>query len=149
MANTIDVALKTLTVPLPPVQQTLSALRFQLENFSTTGGRGSSGVNFFNVPGVTDAATRRDILILKSVADGVAMLASDDFAPAFNKSTNLMDYRWGKLHRVVYAHLMGNLYSPGAPFGQPPLPSLLKLPGIARQGGMSTVDAATHNARAN
>jgi penicillin amidase len=149
MANTMDVVLKTLTLPLPPQQQELSALRFQLENFSTTGGRGTSGVNFFNVPGVNDAAARRDILILKSIADGMTMLASDDFAPAFNKSTNLSDYRWGKLHRVVFAHLMGNLYSPGAPFGQPPLPSLANLPGVARQGGMSTVDAATHNARAN
>ena len=149
MANTVDTILKTLTLPLPPQQQTLSALRFQLENFSTTGGRGSSGVSFFNVPGVTDATVRRDILILKSIADGMTMLASDDFAPAFNKSTNLSDYRWGKLHRVVFAHLMGNLYSPGAPFGQLPLPSLANLPGIATDGGMSTVDAATHNARAS
>ena len=150
LANTIDTVLKALTLPLlPPQQQTLSALRFQLENYSTTGGRGSSGVNFFNVPNVSDAGTRRDILILKSIADGMTMLASDDFAAAFNKSTNLSDYRWGKLHRVVFAHLMGNLYSPGAPFGQPPLPSLVNLPGIATDGGLSTVDAATHNARAN
>jgi penicillin amidase len=149
LANTIDTVLKTLTVPLPPQQQTLSALRFQLENYSTTGGRGASGLPFFNVPGVSDAGARRDILILKSIADGMAMLASDEFAPAFNKSTNLSDYRWGKLHRVVFAHLMGNLYSPGAPYGQLPLPSLLNLPGLSRQGGMSTVDAATHDARAN
>ena len=148
MANTVDVVLKTITLPLPPAQQTLSALRFQLENFSQSGGRGSSGVNFFNVPGVDDAATRRDILILKSVADGMTMLASDEFAPAFNKSANLSDYRWGKLHRVVFAHLMGNLYSPGAPFGQLPLPSLPNLPGISTDGGMSTVDPGTHNARA-
>ena len=87
--------------------------------------------------------------VLKSIADGMTMLASDDFAAAFNKSANLSDYRWGKLHRVVFAHLMGNLYSPGAPFGQLPLPSLVNLPGIATDGGMSTVDAATHNARAN
>ncbi len=149
LANTIDTVLKTLTVPLAPTQPTLSALRFQLENFSTTGGRGTSGLNFFNVPNVSDAAVRRDILILKSITDGMTMLASDGFAPAFNKSTNLSDYRWGKLHRVVFAHLLGNLYSPGAPFGQPPLPSLVNLPGVAVDGGMSTVDAASHNARAN
>jgi penicillin G amidase len=148
LANTVDVVLKTITLPLPPPQQTLSALRFQLENFSTTGGRGNSGLSFFNVPMVNDAAARRDILILKSVADGMTMLASDEFAPAFNKSANLSDYRWGKLHRVVFAHLMGNLYSPGAPFGQLPLPSLANLPGIATDGGMSTVDPGTHNARA-
>ena len=150
MANTIDAVDKALTLPsLPPQQQTLSALRFLLDNFNLSGGRGSSGVNFFNVPNVTDAAVRRDIIILKSMADGIAMLASDEFAPAFNKSTNLSDYRWGKLHRVVFAHLMGNLYSPGAPFGQLPLPSLPNLPGVSTDGGMSTVDAATHSARAN
>ncbi len=149
LANTIDVVLKTLTLPLPPDQQTLSTLRFQLENFSTTGGRGTSGLSFFNVPNVSDASTRRDILVLKSVADGMTMLASDEFAPAFNKSTNFSDYRWGKLHRVVFAHLLGNLYSPGAPFGQPPFPSLLNLPGVSTDGGMSTVDAASHSARAS
>ncbi|HEY8133585.1 MAG TPA: penicillin acylase family protein [Thermoanaerobaculia bacterium] len=149
LANTIDTVLKTLTLPLPPQQPTLSALRFQLENFNQTGGRGSSGLNFFNVPMVNDAAVRRDILILKSIADGMTMLASDDFAAAFNKSANLSDYRWGKLHRVVFAHLMGNLYSPGAPFGQLPLPSLVNLPGVGTDGGMSTVDASSHNARAN
>ncbi len=149
LANTIDIVLKTLTVPLPPDQQTLSALRFQLDNYATTGGSGTSGLPFFNVPGVNDAAARRDILILKSIADGVTMLSSDAFAPAFNKSTNFSDYRWGKLHRVVFSHLMGNLYSPGAPYGQPPLPSLLNLPGVAVDGGFSTVDAATHGARAS
>jgi len=150
LANTIDTALKTLTVPLPPSQQTLSALRFQLENYSATGGRGpTSGVPFFNVPGVSDPAARRDILILKSIADGMAMLASDEFAPAFNKSTNLSDYRWGKLHRVVFSHLMANLFSPGAPAGPPPFPSLPNLPGVATDGGFSTVDAASHDARAS
>jgi penicillin amidase len=149
LANTVDTVLKTLTLPLAPVQQTLSTLRFQLENFNSTGGRGTSGLSFFNVPNVTDAGVRRDILILKSIADGMTMLASDEFAPAFNKSTNLSDYRWGKLHRVVFAHRLGNLYSPGAPFGQPPLPSLVNLPGVAVDGGMSTVDAASHNARAS
>lgn len=149
LANTIDTTLKALTLPLPPGQQTLSALRFQLDNFATTGGRGTSGLSFFNVPGVNDAAARRDILILKSVADGLTMLSSDAFTAAFNKSTNFSDYRWGKLHRVVFSHLMGNLYSPGAPYGQPPLPSLLNLPGLAVDGGFSTVDAASHSARAS
>jgi len=30
----------------------------QLENYATTGGKGASGLNFFNVPSVTDAAAR-------------------------------------------------------------------------------------------
>ncbi len=148
MANTIDTVMDTLTVPLPPDQQELSALRYQLDDFATTGGSGASGVNFFNVPGISDPATRRDILILKSIGDAMAMFSSDAFAPAFNNSTNIMDYRWGKIHRVVFSHLLGNLYSPGASYGQPPLPSVLGLEGVARQGGFSTVDAATHDARA-
>ncbi len=148
LANTIDTPLKTLTVPVPPTQQALAALRFQLENFATTGGRSTSGLSLFNVPGVSDAGVRRDILILKSLADALTMLSSEEFAPAFNKSANLSDYRWGKLHRIFFAHPLGNLYSPGAPFGQPPLPSLANLPGVAVDGGLSTVDVANHNARA-
>src|SRR5581483_5172180 len=88
------------------------------------------------------------ILILKSIADAMTMLASDAFAPAFAKSTNLSDYRWGKLHRVVFSHLMGSVFSPGAIAGPPPFNSLPNLDGIATDGGFSTVDAATHNARA-
>jgi penicillin G amidase len=150
MANTIDAVLTAMTVPLPPSQQALSELRFQLENYATTGGKGASGVTFFNAPGITDAAARRDAVILKSLVDGLAMLSSDSFAPAFNKSTNLGDYRWGKLHRVVFTHLMGSaLFSPGAQFGQPPLPSVPGLPGVSVDGGFSTIDAATHNARAS
>ena len=149
LANTIDTVLNTLTVPLPPDQQTLSALRFQLDNYAVTSGNGASGLNFFNVPGVSDPGARRDVLILKSLGDALTMLQSDEFAPAFNKSSNLDDYQWGKLHRVVFSHIMGNLYSPGAPFGQPPLPSVPNLPGISTDGGFETVDAATHGARAH
>jgi len=150
MANTMDAVLSALTVPLPPAQQELAALRFQLENYATTGGKGASGLNFFNVPSVTDAAARRDIVILKSLGDALTMLTSDAFAPAFNKSANLSDYRWGKLHRVVFSHLMGQaLFSPGALFGLPPQPSVANLPGVSVDGGFSTVDAATHDARAS
>ena len=148
MTNTIDGVLRAMTMPLPPHQQVMSALRFQLENFGTTGGRGASGVNFFNVPSVNDAAARRDIIILKSVADAMTMLASDEFAPAFNKSTNLSDYRWGKLHRIVFSHLLTPTMSPGAIFGPPPFPSVPGLQGVAVDGGYSVVDASSHNPRA-
>ena len=150
MANTIDAVLNALHAPLPGAPQALSALRFQLDNFAKTGGAGISGLNFFNVPSVTDPAARRDIVILKSVADALTLLQSDTFAPAFNRSTNLTDYRWGKLHRIVFSHITGlNIFSPGAAFGPSPLPSLLNLPGVARQGGFATVDAASHNIRAS
>jgi penicillin amidase len=148
MANTIDGVLRAMTMPVPPHQQALSALRFQLENFGTTGGRGASGVNFFNVPDVADAAARRDIIILKSVADAMTMLSGDEFAPAFNKSADLNDYRWGKLHRIAFAHLLTPTMSPGAIFGPPPFPSVQGLQGVAVDGGYSVVDASSHNPRA-
>ncbi len=150
MANTIDGVLSAGTMPLPPHQQALASLRYHLDHFAALQGKGASGVNFFNVPGVSEASARRDIVILKSVADALAMLSSEAFAPAFNKSANLGDYRWGKLHRVVFSHLMGNaLFSPGALFGLPPQPSVPGLPGVSVDGGYETVDAATHNPRAN
>lgn len=147
LANTIDPVVKQLTIPLPPSQQSLAALRVLLENFSTNGGAGTSGVNFFNVPGVTDPAERRDILILKSVADSLGLLASAGFAPAFGGSTNQADYRWGKLHRITFDHFLGALFTPGSGVGPLP-PAVPGLPGIAKSGGLSTVDAATHDARA-
>jgi hypothetical protein len=38
---------------------------------------------------------RASILILKSVADTLALLASEPFAPAFSQSTDQNNYRWG------------------------------------------------------
>jgi penicillin amidase len=68
-------------------------------------------------------------------------------APAFGNSTNLADYRWGKLHRIVFDHPLGGL----APFLNLPGPNpygfadvSAQLPGVARSGGFETVDAASH-----
>ena len=147
IGNTIDAVLAPGGLPQPPDTEALKALRNLLDNFSTNRGVGASGVNFFNVPGVSSAADRRDILILKSVADGLALLASPAFADAFHNSMNQADYRWGKLHRIVFSHVFG------APFSIPPAggafpPPLPNLPGIPTDGGFETVDAATHNVRA-
>ncbi|HEX7581415.1 MAG TPA: penicillin acylase family protein, partial [Thermoanaerobaculia bacterium] len=149
IANTIDVFLKATNMPQPPDQQTLVALRYLLDHFSTNQGVGASGVNFFNVPGVTAAADRRDILILKSVSDGLALLSSDAFAPAFAKSTNLDDYRWGKLHRIVFDHLLGQPFSIPTAGGAFPNPLGTALPGIPRQGGYECIDRSDNSARAN
>jgi penicillin amidase len=147
IANTIDAVLAPAGLPQPPGAEALKALRNLLDTFSTNNGVGASGVNFFNVPGVSSAADRRDILILKSVADALALVASPAFADAFHNSTNQDDYRWGKLHRVVFRHLLGSPFSippAGGAFPQP----LANLPGVPTDGGFETVDAATHNARA-
>src|SRR5262249_22762612 len=92
-----------------------------------------------NVPGVASASDRRDILILKSLDDALGLLAGDAFASAFAHSTNPEDYRWGKLHRVVFPHPIGG------PFNVPPALGLLPdpLPGLAGipvDGGFSTID---------
>lgn len=149
LANTIDAVLSTpVSLPRPDSQSVVNALRHLLDTFEATGGAGASGIDFFNVPGVTNAADRRDIVLLKSVQEALARLASDAFKPAFNNSTNQADYRWGKLHRIVFAHLLG------APFSIPPAggafpPPLPGLGGIPTDGGYNTVDASAHSPRAN
>ena len=109
---------------------------------------GRSGIDFFAVPGIADAADRRDFLMLKSLGDALDLAAGDNFAAAFGDSTRQSDYRWGKLHRVT-------LTSPlGAPFTVPsqgnrftsPLPGLS---GIPVDGGFNVPDMAGHPLRAD
>ena len=125
----------------------LADLRQLLETFPTRRGRGASGINFFNVPGAGTPEEARDRILLGSLTDALNLLASDAFAPAFNHSTDQEDYRWGKLHRVVFDHPLGG------PFNIPPAGGLSHLepdlPGVARSGGFGAVDASSHNVRAD
>jgi penicillin amidase len=131
----------------PGSDLSLSALRHLLETFPQNRGRGASGIPFFEVAGVDDPAAARDIIILASLQDALELLASDRFAPAFDHSTNLSDYRWGKLHRVVFRHPLDG------PFDIPPGGGLSHLepdlPGLARAGGFGVVDASGHSAKAD
>jgi cysteine-rich repeat protein len=132
----------------PPSDLAMSGIRRLLANYSINGGTGASLINFFRVPGVADQNVARDVIILQSLLDGLDLLASDDFAPAFGNSTDLDDYNWGKLHRIVFSHPLGG------PFNIPPdgHPSNLlgpDLPGFSRSGGMGAVDASSHSARAD
>ena len=136
--NTIDATLGSLGLPPPDDEQSMTALRHLLDNFDSNHGVGVSGVDFFQIPGITDPAERRDYVILKSVADALALLASADFQDAFGGSSNQDDYQWGVLHRLVLAHRLGG------PFSLPPQPDS----GFAVDGGFGTVDAATHVLRA-
>ncbi|MFQ5663741.1 MAG: penicillin acylase family protein [Terriglobia bacterium] len=145
--RTIDTVVDSLGLPRPGSRQAMSALRHLLDTFGTNQGVGASGLNFFNVPGVADAATRRDILLLQSLADTLNLLAGDAFAAAFHHSTNQQDYRWGRLHRIVFDHPLDG------PFNAPPAggafpPPLPDLPGIPTDGGFQVVDASSHSARA-
>ena len=74
----------------------MTALRHWLENFNVHRGRGASGVNFFEVKEAPSPEVARDIIILRSVKEALDLLASDGFGPAFKKSTNQNDYRWGR-----------------------------------------------------
>jgi penicillin G amidase len=146
--NTIDAVLDPLGLPRPGSRETMKALRNLLDNFDTNQGIGASGLNFFNVPDVDDAATRRDILILKSLVDALDRLAGPEFAEAFGGSADQDDYRWGRLHRLVLNHPLGG------PFSIPPAggafpSSFPDLAGISVDGGFGVVDAASHSARAD
>ncbi len=144
VANTIDATLHS--VGLPPLanerEERVTALRHLFDTFDSNQGVGASGLNFFTGPADADAPTRRDIKILQSLASTLDRLASDDFKAAFNNSTNQDDYRWGKLHRIVFEHPLGSVaedFNVPPAFGLFPAP-LDGLAGIPVDGGFETVD---------
>jgi penicillin amidase len=129
-------------LPAPDDMDSLAALRNLLDNFAANGGIGASGVDFFAVAGIASAADRRDFVILRSLRTGLDLLAT----PAFFDSANQNDYRWGRLHRVVFAHALDSVFSIPPAGGAFPAP-LAGVRGIPTDGGFQTVDASTHNAR--
>jgi penicillin amidase len=148
IGNTIDQVLDAIGLPRPPSSLSMTALRNLFDQYNTQFGVGASGLNFFNVPGVTDPSARRDILVLKSVQDALDLLAGPQFDAAFGGSTDQGNYRWGRLHRIVLDHPLGS------PFDTPPAggafpPSFPDLPGLSVDGGFGVVDASSHSARAD
>jgi penicillin amidase len=144
---TIDAQLMPFGLPVPQDSDALAALRNLLDNFADNHGVGASGVNFFSAPGLAVPEDARDFVILGSVESALDALASNVFGAAFQNSTDLENYRWGKLHRIVFAHPLGGPFSippAGSAFPQP-LPGL---PGIPTDGGFQTVDASNHTVRA-
>jgi penicillin amidase len=140
--NTIDATLTAygLGNNLPGATVAHRAFAHHLLNYSTNGGVGASGINFFTF-GLGET-------VAGSLLQALESLASDEFAPAFSNSTDVMDYRWGKLHRVVFDHPLGvdplNIPNGGGFMDLGP-----GLPGLARQGGFEAVDASSHSARAD
>ena len=88
------------------------------------------------------------MVLLQAVKAALAKLAGPDFQAAFGGSTDQDDYRWGRLHRVTLDHPLGGPFNIPPAFGAFP-PPLADLPGIPTDGGFETVDASTHNARAD
>jgi len=147
--NTIDATLRRLGLGnfIPGNGSSMSALRHLLDTFNTNHGRGASGVNFFDVKDVTSPEMARDLLILKSLQEALNVLASNDFAPAFGKSTNQNDYYWGRLHRVAFNHRLGERFSIPTAAGFSHLS--LGLSGIPMPVGFETVNGAGHSIRAS
>lgn len=138
---------------LPGNNEAYVAVKRLLDTFETRQGRGASGLDFFgNVPAAfanLPAADRRDCLLVGSLKNALDTLSSEAFAPAFARSTNVLDYRWGKLHRIVLDHPLGGPFNiPGSnPY---PFQNLSpQLPGLARPGGYEVVDASGHGVRSN
>ena len=101
---------------------------------------GASGIPFFSA-GLAET-------VAGSLQMALEKLASEDFAPAYANSTNVLDYAWGKLHRIVFDHTLGtdmfNIPNAGGFSDLAP-----GLPGLARQGGYDVLDASGHSSTAD
>lgn len=130
----------------PANSDTLKALKALLARFDEQSGRGMSGIDFFALPGVADAKDRRDILLLRGVRDALDLLSGPAFHTAFHGSTRQSDYRWGALHRITFASVVGAPWSipPGGGFGT----TDPALPGIPADGGYGAIDVGPHSLRA-
>ncbi|MCB1057625.1 MAG: penicillin acylase family protein [Acidobacteria bacterium] len=148
--NVIDETLDPLGMAdvLPDGRQALMDVGHLLLEFDQNQGVGVSGLAFF--PVTDDAPTpeaARDLAVLESLRDALDLLSGPDFEAAFGGSTDQEDYRWGRLHRIVFDHLLGTPFSVPPAGGFPDLSA--ELPGIPRAGGFQTVDAASHSTRAD
>jgi penicillin amidase len=137
--NVVDARIAPYGLPRPGGAEALKALKNLLLSFPDRGGVGASGVDFFAVPGVSDPADRRDILVLRSLSGALDLLAGPAFDAAFHGSTDQDGYRWGAVHRITFDAVLGGPWSIPANGG----------PGLPTDGGFSTVDAASHDIRAD
>jgi penicillin amidase len=144
----VDAHIAPYGLPQPGSDEAMKALKTLLLRFDERHGVGASGIDFFAVPGVSNPADRRDLLLLGSLADALGLLAGPSFDAAFHGSTDQADYRWGKLHRVTLDAVLGAPWSTPPAGGAFPAP-LTGLPGIPTDGGFNTVDASSHGARAD
>lgn len=131
---------------LPQDRVAMNSLYNLLQSFDLHEGFGASGIDFFPIEDV-DRETARDMTLLRTLRDALDLLSGPAFANAFANSTNQDDYRWGKLHRITFNHLVLPTFSvPPAGGFQNVAPNL---PGLAVDGGYATIDQANHNVRAD
>jgi penicillin amidase len=146
--NIIDGRLTSLGIPgdaFPGSREALKAL-FNLLSQNPYSGVAAAGIDWIPEPATLSAEERRDLALLQALRGALDQLASPEFAPAFGESTNQDDYRWGKLHRIVFEHPFEDTFNlpPQAGF-ENVSPDLL---GIARDGGYEVVNASSFSARA-
>lgn len=131
----------------PGSREAYKAVVHLLRTYDQSQGVGASGLDFFNVPGDLSPEDERDVVLLSSLREALDLLAGDAFDAAFGGSTDQDDYRWGRLHRIVFDHPLGG------PFSVPPAGGFSNLgpglPGVARSGGYEAVDASAHSPRAD
>jgi penicillin amidase len=150
--NTIDATLNRLDPEMakPGSTQSIKALLKLLENFDKQKGKGESGVDFFDAPETQsefDETGKRDVLILLSLKEALDTLAGESFAKAFNKSTKLEDYRWGRLHRITFRSAIHNLTNT---FSIPPsggYEAAEFADGLPTDGSFQVVDVADYGLR--
>jgi penicillin amidase len=135
------------TMPKPGGFFAVKAIINLLEKFPKKHGKGESDVEFFDVPDLfLSPEEERDWLILKSLQEALDLLKGDAFARAFNKSEKLSDYRWGKLHRIIFRnalHPQTNKFSiPPAVYSQPEYAD-----GLPVDGTLAAVDVANYNVK--
>ncbi|GIJ54948.1 penicillin acylase family protein [Virgisporangium aurantiacum] len=135
-------------LPVPNDRDSFKTLKKLLADFDKRQGVGASGIDFFALPGVADPADRRDVLLLRGMAESLDLLAGDRFATAFGRATDQDAYRWGRLHRVTFASPLGAPYSVPS-VGNPVRSPLPGLAGLPVDGGLYTVDVANFNSRAD
>lgn len=152
IAGIVDATLAAQGLPGPGSTQAMTALKNLFDNFDSRAGRGASGIDFFVVDGVSDAADRRDIKLLGALEAALDRLAGPAFEPAFHGSTDQHDYRWGYLHTIVLDHpFVDDFDVPSAISGFPPPLAGVRpeIRGIPTDGGFGVVDASSHNPRAD
>jgi penicillin amidase len=109
-------------------------------------GIAAAGIDWIPDPVGLSAEERRDLALLQALRDGLDQLASNALAPAFANSTNQDDYRWGKLHRIVFDHAFEDAFDIPPQAGFQDLSPQLR--GLARDGGYDVVNASGFSARA-
>jgi penicillin amidase len=147
----VDARLGSLGIPgsaFPGGSEALKALHHLLSQSPYTG-IAAAGIDWIPQPAALTADERRDLALLAALRDALDTLASAEFAPAFGGSTNQADYRWGKLHRIVFDHPLSaigftDFNIPTQAGFEHLAPDLL---GLSRDGGYEVVNASGFNAR--